>query len=450
MARIYAITSGNLGNHKNTFKGFTCQGVASERQRHLSLSKKRDQIFKDILSNNSSESTSLKFIFYGLAGIIALFLSTCSITLIPVHNVIENPEYWYEFLLSIGFPFLPIWAVSYMLRCSVYMSANIIKSQRNFRILWLAISATCFGWQCVGYNIWTEWFHYRYPIPWNAKALGCITTIVMLTSLWYLFPIKCRKEKGFRKRFNYFILTMVTGHCIFYEYGILIKLLLLVPTNYQWIVAFFPPLVREFNSWAVTTMACKATHGDITAANIAVNQAIGTQHSLFLAICVGSIATNATCAITIGIDFLINLWICTKIIRARRKGSIPTEKEIELLQSLVINEMIEVVVPLAYLLCLVAAYYGPNSELIGNVGNSYWQYSAIEDIERTIKYILAFFVIDLGSLVVTSITLWSSYQINLYKAYVVLQKEFGFLFWFSMAAQMYAVSIHIYNVNLCT
>ena len=207
-----------------------------------------------------------------------------------------------------------------------------------------------------------------------------------------------------------------------------------------WIMAFALPIVREFNLWILIKISQKAANGDVKAVDISCSQLVGTLHSFFLAITVGSIATNATCAITIGTDFLMNLWICIKLIHARRKRSIDIENQIELLQTLVINEMIEFVVPIVYVLCLLAAYYGPNAELIGNVRNSYWQYSAIEDISHTILYVSIFFMIDLGSLIVTSFLLWTSYRISVYKAYVEIQKEFGFLIWFTMAAAINAVS----------
>ena len=35
----------------------------------------------------------------------------------------------------------------------------------------------------------------------------------------------------------------------------------------------------------------------------------------------------------------------------------------------------KVVVPIGYLLCFLAAYYGPNAAYLGNIGSSHWQYT---------------------------------------------------------------------------
>ena len=116
------------------------------------------------------------------------------------------------------------------------------------------------------------------------------------------------------------------------------------------------------------------------------------------------------------------------------------EKVIGLLQELVINEMVEFMVPLAYLACLLACFFGPNAKLIGNVRNGYWQYNPIVDLDHTVKYVLTFFFVDFGSLVVSSVLLWTVCRINLYRVYSGLQKEFGWTFMVKMATSLSAVS----------
>ena len=37
--------------------------------------------------------------------------------------------------------------------------------------------------------------------------------------------------------------------------------------------------------------------------------------------------------------------------------------------------VLKVVVPIGYLLCFLAAYYGPNAAYLGNIGSSHWQYT---------------------------------------------------------------------------
>ena len=50
--------------------------------------------------NNNDDDSNLIDGFYGLLALLILILAPLSITLIPVNNILANPEYWYEIILS--------------------------------------------------------------------------------------------------------------------------------------------------------------------------------------------------------------------------------------------------------------------------------------------------------------------------------------------------------------
>ena len=106
--------------------------------------------------------------------------------------------------------------------------------------------------------------------------------------------------------------------------------------------------------------------------------------------------------------------------------------KIELLQALAIAELTELLVPLCYLLCLLIAYYGPNSDVIGNIRNSYWQYTAIQDINHAIQYLCTFFIVDFLGLLLCFYLLWRTCGINLYKVCAALIDEFRVSFAISL------------------
>ena len=74
-------------------------------------------------------------------------------------------------------------------------------------------------------------------------------------------------------------------------------------------------------------------------------------------------------------------------IYTRKKNPANIEKQMELLQDLMVNEIVEFMVPLSYLTCFSVAYYGPNANLIGNVGSSQWQFVAVDDFQHTFGFI---------------------------------------------------------------
>ena len=229
-----------------------------------------------------------------------------------------------------------------------------------------------------------------------------------------------------------------------------------VPTKYQLTIAFLLPLFREFNIRLSLRYATKATDGDAVQANLTCTQAMATAHAMILLYIAGSIATLETSAMILGIDFFINILMCCKIVYLKKMKKADIDSQIELLQGLVINEMIELVLPLAYSICLLAAYFGPNAEKIGYIRSDYWQYSSIEDIHHTMKYVLMFFFVDIISLFISEIILWRYSKIYLHQAFFAIQEEFGVAFTIQIGVGLCMVSVQItcyglvisYNLNV--
>ena len=132
-------------------------------------------------------------------------------------------------------------------------------------------------------------------------------------------------------------------------------------------------------------------------------------------------------------------WCHSKIIYLKRKQPHEIEKITGLLQELVINEVVEFMVPLAYLASVLVCYFGPNAKLIGNIGSDYWQYEPIHDLNHTIEFVLIFFFVDLASLLMSTTILWTFCRINLYRVYSAIQKEFGWIFTIQLTSRLIAV-----------
>ena len=113
---------------------------------------------------------------------------------------------------------------------------------------------------------------------------------------------------------------------------------------------------------------------DVSVELIAQNLAV-TFHMVFVSVCVGGVATWPFLITLIVIDFIINNYFAVMTWRAKRnfsKKSLPKLKKS--VQMLVLSESLEIVIPLSYLLCFLAAYYGPKADILGNIKNGYWQY----------------------------------------------------------------------------
>ena len=134
----------------------------------------------------------------------------------------------------------------------------------------------------------------------------------------------------------------------------------------------------------------------------------------------------------------------TCLIWLNKKVPLNLQNQINLLQELALYELVEFQAPLTFVLVIIVAYFGPNAELFGNISNSYWSYKSIDDLQETLENMMLLFLIDFSSTILSSIILWFSCSINLWKVFVVLQKEFKNAFCVSLGYIALVVSINLY------
>ena len=439
------VTEENTSADRLSRKEAAWNALQIEKEDHVFQSEKRFDTFSNILFNNSIDKVSPKYALYAFLGILPALSSKWIYTLIPVHNVVEDPSYWYELPFQLMFGYLLIWVTYGTFASSYFMNIVYIRKLRHIAILWFImalLTLTFFG--CL-YLVWEDLLHLRYPVPLMGYIYLVISIFGILIALCFRFPLPWLKHQCFRKRLAWFCVAFFLAQIIYVEYAFLTKLLLSLPQHFLWIPALALPIVREANTWLQTKMFLKASDGDPSGVEIMCGHGVCLTHSFFLAYTIGTLATTEFSAVTIAVDFMINFLICLRVIYLKKKNQTREniKKQIELLQILVINETNEFIAPLCYILCFMTAYFGPNSRLIGNMGNSYWQYHKIENVEQSIEFVFIFMFIDLGSLVVVSILLWRLFRINLYRAFSVLQNEFCVGFSASLAVAFNAVRIVI-------
>ena len=416
-----------------------------ERTKSLLTREKISKQLIDIIFNRNTENASnslswKKFILYSIIGIFAPSLFLCYITLIPNVDIVRYPEYWYV-QPSIPVGLCLLYSAGAIVNCSAWMNIKIIKSWRNFTLCSLSGTivfifvwgAGTFGWWLIGYYP---------PVPLSGIFAGYGIAISNYFTIWFLFSKEWRKIAEFRKRIKYYLVALTLSQFLTLQYNVLAKFLLeYKDSGYQWVIALTLPLVIEFNSWVVTKLATKASGGDTRTVEVTCSHLMGTRHSLFLTYTLGSIATDTTSNIILGTDYLINLSLVIRLIRLKKKDPLNAEKQIDLLQDLVLAEMIEFVVPLVYVLVLCSAYFGPNSTLIGNVGNSYFQYNKVDNFGESLKIIGTFILVDIFSLISNTLILRIFAKISVYKALCVYVKKYGVIFTINLTLVLYTVSV---------
>ena len=135
------------------------------------------------------------------------------------------------------------------------------------------------------------------------------------------------------------------------------------------------------------------------------------------------IMTSETYGITnyffLVIPFLLNMHLCFQVIILHQQISNGTNnaehlhvRKLKILMKLLINEIVEFLTPLSFLITFIIAYYGPNATIIGNVQNSYWQYGWVENLLSYVSGIMIMTIVDLTSAVISVSLLWGICKIN--------------------------------------
>ena len=138
-----------------------------------------------------------------------------------------------------------------------------------------------------------------------------------------------------------------------------------------------------------------------------------------------------------------------KIVWTKKRNPRIFLEKIASLQDLAIGELVEFQAPLSFMLVLICAFYGPNSGLIGNIGNAYWHYEKLEDITETLKNMAFLFLVDFSSTIVSAIILWLSCGINLFRAFLELHREFGKIFSLILGNCLLVVCVNCFEWLFC-
>ena len=261
----------------------------------------------------------------------------------------------------------------------------------------------------------------------------------------------CHKNDT-KKQIRAFNFSRVWAILIDLQYKGLTLLFTIVPIEMQWILAFMMPIMREGNFQIMNYIMIKSANVEDERGKIAIIIGLNTFHALYVSIKLGHTATAVTSSCILVVDAVLNLYSCYGIIKMHQlvapEGSQAAKEKKHRLVKLILIETLEVLVPLAYLLTVVIAYYGPNGEILGNIRNSLWQYKAIDDIGKLILAVLLMFVIDLCSAIIAGISLWKICSVHLLREAYKVMDNYWMVIAINIANYLNYVSLKVMSIYL--
>ena len=390
--------------------------------------KERSKKLEDILTGVFTEKIKLSNLPHGFIGILLSTFFSITMTLWPQHNVIEDPKYWYECMLVIATAYAPIAAANIVFSSFYCMGLELKRVIKPLLFVYISGATVTILLSCLLYIIWVFAVDSIYPMPFQGYLVGFFTWHLMTISLWFQIPSTWRKNYLVRKRFKFAILLLFVISATEVAYKIVRKIFLVIPNDYQWSLFIVLIIIRELHAKILSSLGRKIAEFDDWCIEIIATHFAACRHTLFLAVAVSTVATNTTSYVILGTDFVTNIIFTITIIYFHKYPSNASKRwKMNAVMNVVVNESVEFIMPIAYILCFLMAYYGPNADILGNVKNGYWQYLAVSNISDTMKWISIMFAIDFISTIISFILLRIFCKINIFKIYVLLQKEMWYV-----------------------
>ena len=392
-------------------------------------------------------------VLQGMNGILILLLSVfipAILTNWPQHNIFTDPEYWYEPLV----PWIICYAlgssVSSLIDCSLVMGIDIMLS---FTAYTKVVLANSFGFSFTYifiYVIWTIVLDYKFPMPFTGHICVIATYPWKISAFWFLFPPSIRiNNKAFRQRLKSYMALFPITLLIGFAYSQIPTLFLVVPIKFQWCLGILLPCLKQLVLWIYRKSAYKSAGGKTFSATIMVITLGCSIHSFSVVLLLGSKVTLITAYVVIILDSLPNLWSCLHIVKKHRSKISPGTESATIedeIKCLVLEEFLEVLVPAVYCSSFLVTYYGPNMEILGNVGSDMWQYEKVKDVAAELETTALLFLIDAVLAIVTGTILWLLCRVNALKSFCYIVYHYGLYISTTIAGSLCAVSIFFKNI----
>ena len=325
-------------------------------------------------------------------------LSMSMMTLIPRHDSILEPVYWFEIIFPAGF-----WIIFVT---SVMIQDWWILMERDSMVpIWSylkVISTTFLGWLmvfCTCSITWIKILDYKPPMPKIGVICGFPTLIFGFVAVQMFVPNDFNGMQE-SKRKSYKIVI----YQLFWLIVPVVKNVLsnifeeLRNSDAQCVIAFLVPMAKRCTNLVLSKVMKKMVGTNSETASVSLMVSINFHYGLWVAITlVGARSTTMVC--TVAVEFLIQMSMCYQIVKLHKKvmalenDQARMDKQKTVLK-LLLAELTEGLIPLAYAIGFSMAYYGPNGQLIGNVRNGYWQYQIECDASWTLLVMFGLFSLD--------------------------------------------------------
>ena len=359
-------------------------------------------------------------------------LITSILTLIPRHNSVLYPIYWYEVAIMYILVVAANTTFTHILELYIYLNVTELACiKMGLGYFMKALLVVGIPYLSI-YLIWTIILGNSYPMPFFVMATFMTSWVFYFVLIWIAIPSDLRKEKVVRMKIKAYFLYQCMWIVIQFQLTALTQIFQMLSAGLrpQWIMALLIPSFRALNYKILGKLVYKMTGSCNKLADILLSTSVDMYFGLYVAILLAS-ASDFTVYCILGVDLFLHFRSCFQIARLQHRIQ-ANEGETEAMKNnmdkdvedLILSEVIEGLIPISYAANFATAYYGPNATLIGNVRSNYFDFKEIEDVDNVFISMIQLFTVDVCCILVTAITLWFSGKRNILKEFCKIMKKY--------------------------
>ena len=372
--------------------------------------------------------------------ILAVFIANTSVfTSIPRNDSILYPEHWYEALLALITTTILRNSCGHILDLFVFTKEQILLSKSHFTKVYViaaTIVSVAYG---TSYVIWTLHLGYNHPMP----ALGILQILpdipIYMIAFWFLFPSELRSRKGLKRRALIYLiwqLWLLAGHIPQSR----ISILAYSDSKWQWTFPLIIPLLRISSCWVAQKISKIFPETNNEDVNFLVTTTLTLQYTNLVVTRLYTLQQSTVYGMLI-VEILLHMKGCYDIFKLSKKieedhqtaehviMNIDRRKKV---QSLVMSEFVEAILPVAFGIAFTMAYYGPNATLMRGIKNDYFGEQEIDDVHYFYFVLILMFLFDLLAMVMSGIFLNHFCKIDLFQGFCNMMDRYWIIFLIKM------------------
>ena len=389
-------------------------------------------------ANQSNRKDSIEDASFWNCLYIFPILAVCSLNaailfLIPKANLILNPEFWYETMVYLVIGVSARQAASHILELYIFTKVKGLLNASHYIKVLLTHSLSFSVPFCVSFVVWTMCLEYNHPFPLVGAFLFICDISVNMVFFWFFFPHELRKQETIKRQAKAFLMFRVWALVQNLLRGLLLDT---AESSQQWLLILLIPMVRNFSIWVAEGIVKRIADTNTQDVRFLARSESMINYTTYLAGRIATLNRSTIYGIFIA-ELLLHLISCYQIVKMNNRienddkqtaGETKVNDIRESIQTLVMSEFTEAVVPIAFSIVFTMAFFGPNASLMNGIGNNYFGDPVIEDVQTFYFDMLQMLAFDVIVMIISVMALKYLCRINLFQEFCNVMKRYWMIF----------------------